>query len=49
MEEKNIVDWEKEKSNTSSQLVRSRMPTEEQGQPIGSRQEVGSVEDQLGV
>ena len=27
MEEKTIVDWEKEKSNTSSQPVGNRMPT----------------------
>ena len=49
MKEKTIVDWEKEKSNTSSQLVRSRIPTQEQGESIICRQGVGSVEEQSGA
>ena len=50
MEEKTIVEWEKEKSNTSSRPVGSRMPTEEHAEPTEYEPGVGvrSVRDQLG-
>ena len=48
MEEKTIVDWEKEKLDTSSWTVESRKLTEEHWEPIKFRQ-VGSVGSQSGI
>ena len=49
MEEKTIIDWEKEKSDTSSRPVGNQTPTEEQGESAKFGPGVGSVGGQLGV
>ena len=49
MEEKTIVDWEKENLDTPTQPVGGRRPAEEHGEPIEFRQRVGSVEFRHGV